>query len=80
MAKQIAWNENGWTVLQDANEEKHILEMSCFCKNGVVTEIRSRHNDGEEEKYTGALKDGYTLPMPLDVFADAFQKGLITLK
>ena len=78
---RISWNEEGWTILQEADSKNHILEMSCFCEGGVVTEIRCRHNDGEEEtKFTGALKDGYSLPMPLDEFKDAFKKGLINLK
>ena len=81
MAKTMIWNENGWNVLQEADPEKHVLEMGCFCKDGIVTEIRCRHNDGEEEiKYTGALKDGYSLPMPLTEFAEAFKKGYIKLK
>ena len=80
MAQSIMWLENGWTVIQEADAEKHILEVSCFAKEGVVTEIRKRHNDGEEEKLTGDLGGGLSLPMSLEDFKKAWKKKAVKLK
>ncbi len=79
--KKISWKENGWTILEEANAEEHLLEMSCLCEDGVVKEIICRHNDGDEEnRFTGALKDGYSLPMPFEDFKTAYESGLIKVR
>ena len=78
--KRIIWNENGWTVLQSADPDKHILEISCLAEDGKVIEVRRRHNDGEEEKLTKKLDDIHTLPMTFADFKTAFTKGEIKLK
>lgn len=78
---KVAWKENGWTVIQEGNKAKHILEMSCFCEGGIVKEVVCRHGNSDEEiKYTGELKNGYSLPMSLEEFKTAFDKGLMNLK
>ena len=71
-AKEIIWNENGWTTLQSADAKKHIVEISCFAEDGTVTQIRKRHNDGEEEKITRAIDKDHSLPMPLADLKAAF--------
>ncbi len=77
---QINWINDGWTVIQDADAEKHVLEISCFAKDGQVTEIRKRHNDGEEEKLTKKINDEFALPMSLEAFKKAVEAGKINLK
>lgn len=77
---QIFWNENGWTVCQDADAEKHLLEISCRAENGTVVEVRVRHNDGEETKGT-VTKNGKTvLPIALAEFKKLYQKGELEIK
>ncbi len=70
----IDWKENGWTLLQEADSKKHILEITCKAEDGVVVEIRKRHNDGEEEKITAAIDENHSLPMPLKDFKKAYKK------
>ena len=77
---KIDWNENGWTVIQEADPVKHILEITCLAENGQVIEVRKRHNDGEEEKLTKKLDDAHTLPMSLEDFKTALRKKEIKLK
>ncbi len=76
MKKDIFWNENGWTVVQDADAEKHVLEISCYAENGVVTTVIERHHDGEEKKSTKSFGGGNALPMPLDEFKRAVAKWI----
>ena len=76
----IEWNENGWTVIQEADPAKHILEITCLAEDGKVVEIRKRHNDGEEEKLTKKLDDTHTLPIPLAEFKKALSKKEIKFK
>ena len=79
--KSIKWNENGWTTIQDADKKTHTLEISCRAENGNVTEVRIRHNGGDDfDKLTGALKNGYSLPMPIDEFAKAYKEGKLLFK
>ena len=78
--KKIEWSKNGWTVIQESDPDKHILEIACLAENGKVVEVRRRHNDGEEEKLTGKLDENHTLPMELEFFKKAVAKGEITLK
>lgn len=73
----IDWKENGWTVVQEANAAKHIVEISCLAENGSVVEIRKRHNDGEEEVLKKAINAEYSLPMSLDDFKAVFESGKI---
>ncbi len=72
---EIVWNENGWTIIQDADAEKHIVEVSCFAEGGNVTEIRKRHNDGEEEKLKKAIDANHTLPMSIEDFKKALNNN-----
>lgn len=78
--KKIAWNENGWTSIQDADASKHILEISCRAENGTVVEIRFRHNDGEEEKGTALFEGKNVLPLPMAEFKEYFKKGKLEFK
>lgn len=78
--KKIEWNENGWTVIQEADPKKHVLEISCLAKDGEVVEVRIRHNDGEEEKLTKKLDDAHTLPMAFEDFKKAITKSEIKFK
>lgn len=77
---KIEWNENGWTVIQEADPVKHILEITCLAEDGIVVEVRKRHNDGEEEKFTTKLDNTHSLPMPLDEFKKALRKKEIKFK
>ena len=77
---KIEWNENGWTIIQEADPVKHILEIACLAEDGTVIEVRKRHNDGEEEKLTKKLDDAHSLPMPLKEFKTALRKKEIALK
>ncbi len=77
---EIVWNENGWTVLQEADAETHTLEIVCRAENGVVTQVRVRHNDGEEAKAT-ALKYGKPcLPLALDDFKKNYLAKTLEIK
>lgn len=78
--KCIRWNQNGWTTLQEADGEKHILEIAIRAEEGIVKEVRRRHSHGEEEILTGALEGEFSLPMAIDDFKKAYKKGLINLK
>lgn len=66
--KKINWNNDGWTEIQSVNAAKHVVGISCFAENGVVKQVRLRHNDGEEELIEKAVAPGKTLPMPMDEF------------
>lgn len=78
--KKIAWNEDGWTMMQEADAVKHILEVSCFAENGTVTEVRIRHNDGEQTKGMATIDNKNILPMPLDEFKELYKKKKITFR
>lgn len=78
--KEILWNEEGWTVIQEADAEKHVLEVSCKAENGMVTEVRIRHNDGERTKGKALIADKPALPMSFDDFKTAFTKGKLQFK
>ncbi len=69
-----------YTIIQDVDAEQHLLEISCFAENGVVTEVRKRHNDGEEEKLTKRLDETHSLPMALADFKAAVTKKEILFK
>lgn len=77
---KIEWNENGWTTVQEADAEKHILEVSCRAENGQVVEVRMRHNDGEEKAGIVTLNGENALPMSLKDFKNNFKKGNLDIK
>jgi len=77
---EIIWNENGWTTVQDADAAKHVLEISVFAKEGIVTELRVRHNDGEEKKGDVTMDGKKVLPMALAEFKKLFNEGALTIK
>lgn len=78
--EKIVWMENGWTVVQEADAKKHILEVSCRAENGVVTEVRIRHNDGEETKGRATALGKDVLPLPLAEFRDLYTNGQLTFR
>ncbi len=80
MGKCIRWKEDGWTVVQDADAEKHILEISCRSEKGNVVEARIRHNDGEEVKGTVKYDGKDALPMEIKRFKKLFSEGLLEIK
>lgn len=65
---KINWNEDGWTEIQAVNEAKHVVGISCYAEKGIVTQVRMRHGDGEEELLTKSVAVGKKLPMPLEDF------------
>lgn len=80
MKKDIIWNDNGWTVVQDADAEKHILEISVRSEVGTVVEIRTRHNDGEVTVGSATVDGKNALPMALDEFKKLLKKGEIEIR
>lgn len=74
MKESINWEENGWTLVQEADAEEHKLEISCRTENGVVVEVRIRHNDGEENKGTCTKNGVNALPMTTKEFEKNFKK------
>ena len=78
MKKGINWAFDGWTVMQEADKKKHLLEIECFAEQGVVKQVRVRHSGGEEVKYDRNLGNGMSLPMPLEDFKEAFAAGKLT--
>lgn len=77
---KIGIKPSGWTVIQEANAEKHILEISCLAEDGKIIEIRKRHNDGEEQKITSKIDATHSLPMDIDEFKTAVENQEILLK
>ena len=73
MAK-INWNENGWTILQEADASKHIQGVSCRTENGMVVEVRVRHHDSEEATVKVLLNGEPALPMEIKAFEKHFNK------
>ncbi len=78
--KDIIWNEDGWTVVQDADAENHVLEISCRAENGKVVEVRIRHNDGEEAKGSVTLDGENAIPMDIKDFKKAYLKGKLEIR
>lgn len=76
----IIWKKDGWTTLQEADAEKHVLEIACRANAGEVIEVRIRHNDGEEKKAEVLLDGAAALPMKLEAFKKNFTKGLFEIK
>ena len=73
----INWNNNGWTTIQEASKAKHQVEISCYAQDGIVTEIRKRHQDGEEVKLTGAIDANHSLPLSTEELTKLLNKGEI---
>lgn len=80
MKNTVTWNNDGWTVVEEADGNAHKLEISALAENGIVIEVRRRHSHGEEEVLTKKLDDNHTLPMPLADFKKALKKGELKLK
>ncbi|MCQ2441068.1 MAG: hypothetical protein MJ076_04120 [Clostridia bacterium] len=81
MAKfEIVWKEDGWITLQEANPEKHVLEIACRAENGSVVEVRVRHSRGEEVKGDFLYKGESALPMNIDEFKKLYKKGKLEIK
>lgn len=80
MAKKIKWNENGWTTVQEADAQKHVLEVSCRSEAGKVVEVRIRHNDGEEQAAKVTVNGEAALPMDINDFQTKFENGSLELK
>ena len=77
---EIDWKSDGWTAMQDADAEKHLLEITCRAEAGVVVEIRIRHNDGENAKGKATLNGENILPMPIREFAELYTKGALEIR
>ncbi len=76
----IKWNKNGWTAMQDADAQKHVLEINCRAERGVVVELRIRHNDGEETTGTALYKGENALPMDIEDFKKLYLAGELEIK
>lgn len=77
MAKII---DNGWTTLQEANPEKHVLEISVRAEDGMVVEVRIRHSHGEEVQSKVMFQGAPALPMAINDFQKNFSKGLLEIR
>lgn len=77
---EILWNENGWTVIGNADGEAHTLEVSALAENGKIVEVRVRHADGEEKVLKAKIDAAHTLPMALADFKAAVARGELKLK
>ena len=78
--KCIKWNDNGWTVVQNADGKKHVLEISCRAEDGQVVETRIRHHSGEETQGIVLLNGENALPMPIKEFGKLFNKNQLEIK
>lgn len=74
-AKEIIWKKDGWTAVRDADAEQHLLGVIARAENGVVVEVRVRHNDGEETKGKVLCNGANALPMDCGKFAELFCNG-----
>lgn len=78
---EIVWHDNAWTVVQEADAVKHRLEICCRAENGMVVEIRIRHNDGNEEvKATATMNGESVLPIAIPEFTKLFKKGKLEIR
>lgn len=77
---KVVWKNDGWTCVQEADVEKHILEVNCRAEDGAVVEVRIRHNDGEEKAGTVLLDGENALPMSIADFSKAFAKGKLDIR
>jgi len=70
--KKIEWNENGWTVIQNADSEKHILEISCLTVDGkVVDEVKGG------VKVAVPAKDGQVAVLVKENGTEVIQKSVV---
>ena len=79
MAK-IKWKKDGWNAFQEADPDKHILEINCRTEAGKVVEVRIRHNDGEEKLANVTVNGEAALPMDTKEFQKSFDKGELDMK
>lgn len=77
---EIFINYNGWTTLQEADAKNHVLEVGCRAEDGVVVEVRVRHNDGEEKQGEVKLDGAKVLPMAAEEFKAHFLAGDFEIK
>lgn len=81
MKKQpIVWKQEGWTSIQNADAQKHLLEITCRAENGIVVEVRIRHNDGENEKGQVLFEGNPALPMGISKFAELYESGKLEIR
>ena len=77
---KIDWNKDGWTLIQEADAERHQLEICCRTEGDNVVEVRIRHAHGDEAKGS-CTKDGKNaLPMTKKEFEKAFNKLELTIR
>ena len=74
------WKKDGWTCIQEADAEKHILEISIRAENGTIVECNTRHHDGEEGKGVVTCKGEPVLPCSIDQFKKLFKAGSLDIK
>lgn len=72
MLNEIEWNKDAWTMIQEADAERHKIEICCRTEGDMVVEVRIRHWDGNEEKGTCTKNGENALPMPIKAFEKAF--------
>ena len=78
--EDVFWNENGWTTVQQADAVNHVLEINCLAENGIIVEVRTRHNDGEETKGIVTVDGKDALPISIKEFSKLFEKDKIDIK
>lgn len=77
---RLIMNENGWTCLQEANVEKHIMAVNCRAENGMVVEVRIRHSRGEEQIAKVTINGENALPMEVNEFKKNFDKDKLDIE
>ena len=80
MKKIRCIKKDGWTCVQEADPEKHILEISCFAKDGMITETRIRHSRGEEVPGRVTLNGENALPLSTADFRKLYNEGALEIK
>ena len=76
----IIWNNDGWTVVQESDPDKHILTINVRAENGTIVEVRTRHTRGEEVKGTVTLDGKDVLPISIEEFKKLFEAGKLEIK
>ncbi|MBQ0083353.1 MAG: hypothetical protein KBS52_01120 [Clostridiales bacterium] len=74
------WVNEGWTTVQQANPERHILEIVCRTENGMVVEVRTRHSHGEEAQGIVTVDGKDVLPLSIKEFTALYEKGKMEIK
>ena len=80
MKKDIIWNVSGWTRVQDADPEKHVLEISVRAEDAKIVEARIRHNDGEEVNAKLYVAGELKMPMEMAEFKKLFAKKKVEFR